>query len=185
VLSPYQKGEQQQLVMTTNGSYKVAVRRAVWVALIIISLTAMAIVVAPVWIIQPFKAQTGRGLAVSHLLRRWSPFATVASLVVSFVLVGWLWMNSHRWYAKAALLAILLPMLVAAWFARQNHFEWMFNPLVHTAYAKSEDAVFLNDTDMVLAVEKNGEAVAYPVRLLGYHHVVQDVVGGTPIVATY
>ncbi len=43
----------------------------------------------------------------------------------------------------------------------------------------------LTDTDMVLAVEINGEAVAYPVRLMAYHHLVHDVVGGTPIVATY
>jgi hypothetical protein len=27
--------------------------------------------------------------------------------------------------------------------------------------------------------------VAYPVRLMAYHHLVQDVVGGTPLVATY
>jgi len=27
--------------------------------------------------------------------------------------------------------------------------------------------------------------VAYPVRLMAYHHVVPDVVGGVPIVATY
>src|SRR5712692_1826092 len=36
-----------------------------------------------------------------------------------------------------------------------------------------------------LAVKINKEAVAYPVRLMAYHHVVQDVVGGTPICATY
>jgi hypothetical protein len=38
---------------------------------------------------------------------------------------------------------------------------------------------------MVLSVKVNGEAVAYPVRLMAYHHVVQDIVGGTPLVATY
>jgi hypothetical protein len=37
----------------------------------------------------------------------------------------------------------------------------------------------------VLAVENHGEAVAYPIRLMAYHHVVHDRVGGTPIVATY
>ena len=42
-----------------------------------------------------------------------------------------------------------------------------------------------NDSDMVLAVENQGEAVAYPIRLMAYHHVVQDTVGGVPLVATY
>ena len=32
---------------------------------------------------------------------------------------------------------------------------------------------------------KGGEAVAYPVNQLAYHHVLEDVIGGVPIVATY
>ena len=61
----------------------------------------------------------------------------------------------------------------------------MFKPLADAAYAQADEAGFVDDTDMVIAVEHNGEAVAYPVRLMAYHHLVQDVVGGTPIVATY
>lgn len=159
--------------------------RIAWLFLVIMVLFALAIVVAPVWIIQPFRAQTDRGVAVSYLMRRGSPYVTVGALIVSFVLVGWLWQGSRRWFARVALVIILLPLLAATWFARQNHFEWMFNPLVHTAYAKTNEANFINDTDMVLAVTNKGESVAYPVRLMAYHHLTQDVVGGTPIVATY
>ena len=61
----------------------------------------------------------------------------------------------------------------------------MFNPLANSAYAKANDASFVGEEDMVLAVEHNGDAVAYPVRLMAYHHVVEDTVGGTPIVSTY
>jgi hypothetical protein len=61
----------------------------------------------------------------------------------------------------------------------------MFNPLPNPAYAKAADAAFVNDDDRVLAVTIKGESVAYPIRLMGYHHVVEDTVGGTPIVATY
>jgi hypothetical protein len=75
--------------------------------------------------------------------------------------------------------------LLATWFARQNHFEWMFNPLPAAAYARAGEVDFLSDTDMVLAIEVGGESVAYPVRLMAYHHVVADTVGGQPIVATY
>jgi uncharacterized protein DUF3179 len=160
-------------------------RRIGWLVLVIIMLAALAIVAAPVWIIQPFRAQTERGVALSYAMRRWSPYVTVGALIISFILVGWLWSGSRRWFAKAALLIILLPLLAVTWFARQNHFEWMFNPLVHTAYAKTNEAGFVNDNDMVLAVTNNGESVAYPVRLMAYHHLTQDVVGGTPIVATY
>lgn len=171
--------------MTKGNSVRTPGRKAAWLALLLIIVFAFAIVAAPVWIIQPFKGQTDRGVAVSYLMRRWSPNVTVGALIISFVLVGWLWNGTRRWFAKATLVIILLPLFGVTWFARQNHFEWMFNPLVHTAYAKTPEANFVNDTDMVLAVTNNRESVAYPVRLMAYHHLTQDVVGGTPIVATY
>jgi len=159
-------------------------RRLAWIALLLVIVAAVAIVGAPVWIIQPFKAQTDRGIAVSFALRRWSPLLTIGALIVSFLLVAWLWRGT-RWFAKAALVILLLPLLAVTWFARQNHFEWMFNPLPNPAYAKPADVSFINDDDRVLSVTIGGESVAYPVRLMAYHHLVEGTVGGTPIVATY
>ena len=156
-----------------------------WIILVIIVLLGLAMIVVPVWVIQPFRPQTTSGLAVSYAMRRWSPLITVLALISALLLVGWLWRGSRGWWRKSALVLILLPMLASTWFARQNHFEWMFRPLPDARYAKPGDAAFITDSDMVLAVENNGEAVAYPVRLMAYHHLVQDVVGGTPIVATY
>ncbi len=41
------------------------------------------------------------------------------------------------------------------------------------------------DGDMVLGVVVNGDAAAWPVNQLAYHHVVNTEVGGVPIAATY
>jgi hypothetical protein len=38
---------------------------------------------------------------------------------------------------------------------------------------------------LVLGVSINGEAKAYPVQFLGYHHHIQDTVGGKAIMVTY
>lgn len=38
---------------------------------------------------------------------------------------------------------------------------------------------------LVIGVEINGEAKAYPVQFIGYHHHLQDTVGGTPVLVTY
>ncbi len=38
---------------------------------------------------------------------------------------------------------------------------------------------------LVLGVVENGEARAYPLQLIGYHHQVRDTVGGKPIMVTY
>jgi len=38
---------------------------------------------------------------------------------------------------------------------------------------------------LVLGVSINGETKAYPIRFLGYHHHIQDTIGGKPIMVTY
>ena len=38
---------------------------------------------------------------------------------------------------------------------------------------------------LVVGVALNGEARAYPLQFIGYHHQVQDSVGGTPVLVTY
>ncbi|MBO0951138.1 DUF3179 domain-containing (seleno)protein [Fibrella forsythiae] len=38
---------------------------------------------------------------------------------------------------------------------------------------------------LVVGVVENGEARAYPLQLIGYHHQVRDTVGGKPIMVTY
>lgn len=38
---------------------------------------------------------------------------------------------------------------------------------------------------LVIGVEINGEAKAYPIQLIGYHHQVRDTVGGRPVMVTY
>ena len=160
-------------------------RKMAWLVLSILMLAALLIVLTPAWLIQPFKPQSQAGLAVSYTLRRWSPVVTIIASIMALALVLWLWRGARRWWLKSLLVATLLLTMAATWFARQNHFEWMFNPLANAAYTRAGEVDFLADTDMVLAVELNGEAVAYPVRLMAYHHVVQDTVGGQQVVATY
>lgn len=38
---------------------------------------------------------------------------------------------------------------------------------------------------LILGVVHNGQAKAYPIQLIGYHHQVIDTVGGTPMMITY
>ena len=51
-------------------------RKTEWLALFAIVVVALAFVVVPVWIIQPFKPQTPRGVELSYTLRLWSPLVT-------------------------------------------------------------------------------------------------------------
>lgn len=44
---------------------------------------------------------------------------------------------------------------------------------------------WLKDTDRVIGVSLGGESVAYPIRILNWHEVVNDVVGERPILVTF
>ena len=46
-------------------------------------------------------------------------------------------------------------------------------------------APLLHETDLIIGVERDGDARAYPVNLLSYHEIVNDVVGGEPLAITW
>ena len=166
--------------MSEKSVYKTA-----WLVLFGIVFLVAAMVLVPVWLIQPFAAQTARNVEISFLLKSWSPLLTVVLTLAAIGVAVYLWSHSRRWFGKVFLLVPLLLVFALAWLARQNHFEWMFNPLAGASYARVAETDFLAEDEMVLAVKINGEAVAYPVRQMAYHHVVADDVGGKPITATY
>lgn len=43
----------------------------------------------------------------------------------------------------------------------------------------------IDGKNLIIGTEINGEAKAYPIELIGYHHQVIDTVGGTPVMVTY
>lgn len=151
-------------------------------ALFLIVAAAVAMVIAPAMILNPFAPQTPRELAIVDALKRISPIATLALLALGVWLTVKLW---RTWWRKTLTVAALLLLIGTVWFARQNHFEWMFKPLTNSAYAASAAATFVESDDMVLAVRVGEDAAAYPVRQLAYHHIVHDTVGGVPLVVTY
>jgi len=159
-------------------------RRSAWVTLAVAAGIALATIAIPVFVIMPFRSQSESGVALSYALRRWAPVVTTIALVMGGVLGAWLVRTGAGWRRVMPILPLAL-VTASAWFARQNHFEWMFAPLPDAGYARAADADFVKPEDLVLGVVVNGEAVAYPVNQLAYHHVVNDSVGGVPIAATY
>jgi hypothetical protein len=147
---------------------------------------AWAWVAVPTWHVQPFRPQTGDGMAWSFALRRWGPWATGVGAAAAVVLAALGWRATTGRLARLGFIAGVLLVLAPAWFVRQNHFEWMFAPLAEVQYATAADAGgFLADGEMVMGVGAGGDAVAFPVRQLAYHHVVNTEVADEPVVATY
>jgi hypothetical protein len=156
-----------------------------WLLLLLVVAAAFAFVAVPVFLFHPFRPQTETGLAFGYEVRRFAPWATVTLALAALVLVARMWRASRRWWAKALMVLLLLPAGGSVWAARQNVFEMMFPALASPAYARAGEVDYVGDGEMVLAVERGGERVAYPVRLVASHHLVADTVGGVPVVATY
>jgi hypothetical protein len=159
-------------------------RRFVWVLLVISLLIAAAAVAYPMYVIRPFRAQGAAELAAALHVRRWGPpVAAVAAAVAvaCFVLIR---RSSSARVPRIA--AYTMAGLTAA-FAAISHiniFELMFHRVDDPAAIAASEAK-LDADDMVLSVRLGGESRAYPVRMMAYHHIVNDVVGGVPVVATY
>ena len=60
-----------------------------------------------------------------------------------------------------------------------------FVPLDDPSFLTIGEAGYLGGEELVLGVEWAGESRAYPVRMLRYHHVINDTVGGRPLLVTY
>ena len=60
-----------------------------------------------------------------------------------------------------------------------------FVPLDEPAFLTTSETDYLPEEDLVLGLEWMGEARAYPIRMLTYHHIVNDTVAGRPLLVTY
>ena len=47
------------------------------------------------------------------------------------------------------------------------------------------EAGYLDDKDLVFGIEINGDARAYPLRIMGWHEMFNDVIGGIPVALAY
>jgi len=161
------------------------ITRRAWAALLGLLVLVVVAIMVPGFLIRPFVPQTPGGMALAFFLRRWSPVLTLLAAVGALLPAWRLWRASPRVLPRAAVVLVTALMVGSAWMARQDYFEWMFVPLPDARFVRASSADFVAPEDMVLATAIQGDPVAYPVRQLAYHHLVEDAVGKVPIVATY
>jgi hypothetical protein len=114
----------------------------------------------------------------------------------------WLWANdfgTHPGYAdfKAKYYRLRDPRF-AAYFQRQHpatirldEIRWGgvvrdgIPPLVKPRMIAAEEATYLGDDNVVFGIEVNGDARAYPKRILAWHEMFKDTVGGVSVNGVY
>lgn len=168
-------------------------RRALsWGALAAALLTPLVVVGLPVWLIQPFAPQTPVAVAWSWRLKQAAPWVSAAALLLTLACTVRLWRpprtGTTRWRTMGRRVALVSMVGVAgglAWFARQNHFEWMFRPFPDPRFVAAAEATDLPGDEPVIGIAQGTHALAFPITRIGYHHLVNAALGDEPIVATY
>jgi Protein of unknown function (DUF3179) len=135
-------------------------------------------------VIRPFRHQGARELTIALAVMRFRPEIEVLCVAAALLLAVWYFRAQPRWLPRIA--AGIATVLVAGFGALSfiNVYELMFHPLDRPSF-RARGGVRLDGDEQVISVKVKAAARAYPIRSISYHHIVNDVVGGEPIVATY
>ena len=159
-------------------------RRLAWVLLAACAALAFAAFAYPMYVIRPFRAQSARELAAALAVRSWGPPVATAAAIVALLLSAFLWRTTRRASMRALSTLATLPAIAFAALAHVNVYEIMFHRIDSPQTVSASEAK-LDGDDMVLAIHQAGHARAYPIRMIAYHHIVNDRLGDLPVVSTY
>jgi hypothetical protein len=154
-----------------------------WTAFLISAAICTALFFVPAFVIRPFRYQAPRALWLAMSLRQRAPVGTLIAACTCLIIAFVLWRAVGRWQ-KAFLVLALVPVAFSTVMARMNYFEWMFHPIDSAQFLPQAESK-LDSKEMILAVRFGGDARAYPISQMAYHHVLNDVVGGVPVTVTY
>jgi len=102
-----------------------------------------------------FGAMLLAGLFTANWKRKWVPAIPLIILVAIAYMVNFKMAADHMFYQPQKVL--------------------MVNATVNK----------VDSNRLIIGIVNNGEAKAYPIQFLGYHHQVQDSIGGKPVIVTY
>jgi hypothetical protein len=154
------------------------------ICFILCFLVAAAALVYPVYVIRPFRHQEPRELMIALAVWRYRPFVMILCALTSFAAAAWYWARETRWQRRVWSAAGVLAVSAITLLSRVNVYEIMFHPAGNPSFSTIDQSK-LDGDEKVIAVSIGTEARAYPIRIISYHHIINDIVDGVPIVATY
>ena len=108
--------------------------------------------------------------------------------VLGILLIGYpafKYITGENVSSRATVISLLVFWLIVAYaFNFRFLAEKMFYQPEHKILAKA-DQNKIDKNQLVLGLSLNGEAKAYPIEIIGYHHQVCDTLGGQAIMVTY
>jgi hypothetical protein len=138
----------------------------------------------PIYVIRPFRYQSSTELALALQVVRFRPAFEIGIGLLAALLAFMAWKRISRLLPRVAALLIAALTVACGVLSFVNIYELMFHPLRQPVF-KEASRTKLDGAEQVIAVKLGRDARAYPIRVISYHHIVNDVLAGVPIVATY
>jgi hypothetical protein len=156
-----------------------------WIALLLICLAvALFLLVYPVYVIRPFRHQGARELEVALAVMRFRPIAIGAAVALAVIATVQYWRARPSLWRRTLVALAGAATIACAVLSRINIYEKMFYPVGRPEFIAASTANF-NGAEKVLAIRVGDAVRAYPIRSISYHHIVNDLLGGVAIAATY
>jgi Protein of unknown function (DUF3179) len=156
-----------------------------WLATLMASLAGALFSLAyPNYVIRPQRPQGARELQAALSVLRFQHVGEVLCAAVALVALLMYLRTAPRRASLIGAISAAVTVLAIAALSRVNIYEVMFHPAGTPAFVSVRESK-LDGSERVLAVTAGTDARAYPIRAIAYHHIVNDVAGGVPIVVTY
>ena len=137
--------------------------------------------IANVYFIMPMPgSQQMNSIDIAYFLHKWRwVFRGLFAAMIFLGLFRSQW--KRKWLLIFPVAILVLVIYMANFVMAADHM--FYQPKKVSLVSAAENKVDANR--LVIGVTNNGEAKAYPIQFLGYHHQVQDTVGGKPMIITY
>jgi len=134
-----------------------------------------------VYFIMPMPgSQEMNSIDVAYFLHQWR---WIFRILFGIMIVAGLLKSSwkRKWLLVIPLAIVAAVIFMANFKMAADHMFYQPNKLLLVGAAENK----VDSQRLVIGIVNNGEARAYPIRFLGYHHQVQDTIGGKPLIVTY
>jgi len=138
-----------------------------------------------VYLIMPFPGSQCRNtIQLAYWLNGNLIWIRILGLLMVLFPVIYVMRNSKTWKKILLSIVIILYGLIFYFVNFRFQADKMFYQPRNKNFATAADNKISADK-LVIGVVINGEAKAYPIQLIGYHHQVRDTIGNTPVMVTY
>ncbi len=153
--------------------------------LILALLFLFAVEILRVYFIMPFPgSQRANTIDIAYFLNKYVWVFRIVGFIMLLPLAIYAYRHARVWKKIVLSVFIILYGFVFYLF----NFKFLADKMFYQPNNKILASVAENKIDsnkLVIGIAINGQAKAYPIEIIGYHHQVQDTVGGEPAMITY